>query len=198
MSDGWLKATGCRICHFSGAILYSRPGGIMVHRFLILLLILLCATQVYAEEGELRVAVVNMQKVLNDSVAGKSARKKLESEVSQRQAGLNKVGNEVKRLQEELGKQASLLSAEALQDRKKQLQIKQRDLARQYQDEEEALVRRRAATLQDLVDAINEIVKEIAAKEGYQFVLDLDGRLVIFSSLRIDLTQRVITELDRR
>lgn len=198
MSDGWLKAAECRICHFSGAILYSRPGGKMVHRFLILLLILLCTTQVYAEEGELRVAVVNMQKVLNDSVTGKSARKKLENEVSQRQAGLNKVGNEVKRLQEELGKQAGLLSAEALQDRKKQFQIKQRDLARQYQDEEEALVRRRAATLQDLVDAINEIVKEIAAKEGYQFVLDLDGRLVIFSSLRIDLTQRVITELDRR
>lgn len=170
----------------------------MLHRFLTLLFLCCYVTQVYAEGKGLRVAVVNMQKVLNESTVGKSVRKKLEGQVAERQAGLDKEAAEIKRLQEELAKQGSLLSVEALTEKKKQLQVKQRDLARKYQDEEDLLVRRRGAALNDLVATVNGIVDEIAVKSGYQFVLDLDGRLVLYSSERVDLTQQVITELNRR
>ena len=172
-----------------------------MYRFLLFLLSIILFLQPQsslAENSAAQVAVVNVQSVLNDSQTAKAARSRLEAEVGQRQSHLDKLSVEVQKLEEEFRRQSALLAADALEDKHRQLQSKKRDLGRTYQDEQEALARRRAAALEGLVEKLNSVVNEIAAREGYRIVMDLDGRIVLFASARIDITEEVIRALDSR
>src|SRR5687767_5186068 len=79
--------------------------------------------------------VVNLQKILNDSVIGKAARNNLEAEVKKREAQLEKMKAEVEALQQSLRKQSSVLSKEALKSKAQDLEKKQQQLVENFEEQ---------------------------------------------------------------
>src|SRR5512147_1535870 len=64
-----------------------------------------------------RLAVVDMQQVLNQSARGKAAKQKLDQERSARQHELESRQQELQKMQSELEKQAPVLSEQAKRER---------------------------------------------------------------------------------
>ena len=153
---------------------------------------------VLADAPRSPVVVLDMQRVLNESVAGKAARNNLEDEAKKRRVKVDEVGREVKKLQEELQKQSTLLSGTALEGRKELLEKRQKEYTRLLQDLQEDFTRRNNAEVEKLVKEVDMLVKKIAVDRKYSFILERDLRFVIFATPELDLTDEIIHQLDAR
>lgn len=145
-----------------------------------------------------RVAVVDIQRVIDGSKAGQSAKAALQAEMQSKQQSLFQLGKEVEQMRSELNKQAALLSKEALEKRQIQLTQKETEAKRQIEDQREDLRKGRDRAIGQLVDEIDAAVKQLAAKELYDIVVERDQELVLFVSDDMDISAKVIKVLDSK
>lgn len=156
---------------------------------------LLAGRAAYSEEKAL-VYVVNIQKVINDSVPGKAAKNVVEQELNERRGRLEKLGAEMKALSEELEKQRAVLSEAAFQEKGEKILKQRKELERAANDLREEIARKRDSELNRIVKAIRETVEGVAKEEGYPFVIEKEPGLVLFASDKIDITDRIIDEIN--
>jgi outer membrane protein len=155
-----------------------------------------------AEEGEAQrdnlIAIVDIQRVVNESIIGKAARSNVEAQIKKSKAKLSNLQSDLEKAQAELQKQASVLSASALDERREGLRRKQLDVQRAYQDIQEQLAKLNEREIKKVVDEANKLVDALAQERDYTFVFERDRRSVVYASPRIDITEEVIKALDKR
>jgi outer membrane protein len=144
------------------------------------------------------VAVVDVQKVVNESIIGKAAKSNLEREMQKAKVKLSSMQADFEKQKADLEKQSAVLSATALEERKEGLMKKQRDVQRVYQDAQEQLGRLNEKEIRTVVEEINAVVKDIADDRDYDFVLERDRQAVVYASSGLDITDEVIKALDKK
>lgn len=143
-------------------------------------------------------AIVDIQRVVNESIIGKAARSNVEAQIKKSKAKLSNLQSDLEKGQSELQKQAGVLSASALDERREALSRKQLDVQRSYQDIQEQLAKLNEREIKKVVDEANKVVDALAQERGYTFVFERDRRSVVYASPRIDITEEVIKTLDKR
>lgn len=152
-------------------------------------------THAYAAES---IAIVDVQKVVNDSIIGKAAKSNLEREMQKAKVKLSNLQADFEKQKGALEKQAAVMSKAALEDRRDALMKKQQEVQRAYQDSQEQLAKINDREIRKVVDEINKLVKELADDRKYEFVFERDRQAIVYSSSRIDITQEVIKLLDKK
>ena len=142
------------------------------------------------------IAVVDVQRVVNESILGKAARNNVDAAVKTGTVKLETMKKEMQSLQEGLAKQSSVLSGTALQEKQDSLQKKQRALEEAYQDQQKTLARKNEQEIGKVVSKVDTVVKQLAKEGGYAFVLEKDPRVVVYAGPEIDITKKVIAVLD--
>lgn len=142
--------------------------------------------------------VVDMQRVLDESIAGKAARNTVSEEIKKREAKLQLARNELQRLSQELEKQSALLSEEAAVAKREQLARKERDFQRDVQDHQEDLARKNDEEISKIVRQAQTVIKEISDKRKLPFVLERGDGFVVFVKDEYDLTADIIKALDSK
>jgi outer membrane protein len=169
---------------------------------LILIGMLVLALRVPAWAEDLKVAVVEPQKVLEDTKAGKKIKDSLAEYVQTRQRLLDSEAADLKKIEEDLTKQGATLSPAAKQEKETVLRQKVVAYQRRVQELEVEVRAKKTEMLSGFTKTIEQVVKEIAEKEKIFLVLDKGGNgadtLVIFNNPAVDLTDRVIKEVDSR
>lgn len=140
----------------------------------------------------IRIAVVDLQKALSSSTAGKKAQKQYESEVKEAQSGLDAKKSELANLKKALDKQRSSLNEKALAEKEEEVASTERDLQRSFQDAKEKLQRKNAVLVGELVKSMREVVAELGKREGYSLVLDKNSPMVLYADDAVDITPAVI------
>ncbi|MCO6430184.1 MAG: OmpH family outer membrane protein [Deltaproteobacteria bacterium] len=140
--------------------------------------------------------VVDMQKVINESIIGKAARNNVEEEMKKKRLLLEKMKLEVDKLKEDLAKQSTLLSKDALEKKQEALLRKQRDFERAYQDQRDELARKNYDAMTKIVKEIDAIVAKLADEKQYRMVLEKDSRAVLYVNNRYDISEEVIKRIN--
>ena len=153
---------------------------------------------VYAEDAVEPIYVVDMQRVISESVMGKAAKNTLEAEIKKREGQLQKLSGDLKALKGDLEKQAALLSPEALKEKRESLEKKEREFQRTFQDQREEIGKKNNEEIGKVVKQIDLVVQEIAKERGYRFIMERDSRVVIYADKRLDLTDEVVEALDSK
>lgn len=143
------------------------------------------------------VFTVDMQQVLDQSIAGKAAKNNLKAEAQKEEAKIKLEAAEIQKIREDLDKQAGLLSREALTEKEDNLRQKQEDLAKLARDKQTAMTRHNNEAIEKLINQVNTIVDQIAKAEKIAFVVEKDPRTVIYANPKYDLTTRVIENLNK-
>ncbi len=157
----------------------------------------LVSRQCLADQG-IKYAVVDTQRVINDSIVGKAARNNLEAQIKKGQARLSQLKADFEKQRGDLEKQSSILSGQALEEKREALAKKQVDLQRTVQDLQEDLARKNDAEIGKVIEQISVVVKDLSKSRGYTFVFERDKQLVVYSSDRIDITPEVVEALDKK
>lgn len=154
----------------------------------------LVALSVPAAAADVKIAVVNLQTVLETSVAGKAAQDQLKSQRDKLEADLKQKGNELQELEKRLQRDSMVMSKETREDKEREFRIKASDfqaLQKKYRSDLQDLERQ---LMGDLQKDISALVSEIGKKEGYQLVISNIG--VLYSQPSIDITARLVQELN--
>jgi outer membrane protein len=151
-----------------------------------------------AVDKDSEVAVVDVQRVINESIIGRAARKNVEILVSESKVRLASLKASLETQALELKKQGAVLSKSAMDEKASALEKQQLDLQRKYQDLQEEIARRNSEELSKVVCEVATTVEELAEAHRYVAVFENDRRVVVYHSPRLDITNQVIEILDKK
>jgi outer membrane protein len=151
---------------------------------------MLAATPAYAQE--LKVGVVNSDRILRDSQPARAAMQKLEAEFAKRDKDLQELGARLKTSAERLEKDGPILSEVDRVRRQRELAEADREFQRKQREFREDFNQRRNEELQGLLERTNRIIRQIAEQEKY----DLIVQEAVYFNPRIDMTERVLRALN--
>jgi outer membrane protein len=161
--------------------------------------ILALGTSVMA--AEMKIGVIEPQKVLDGTKAGKKIKDTLQDYVKSRQKIIDLEEDELKKMEEDLVKQSAVLSAEAKKEKEETFRRKMADYQRKVTLLNQEVQTRKKEVLEDFNKTLESIVRNIADKEKLSLVVEKGdngaGALVIYSHPSLDFTDRVIKELDK-
>jgi len=145
-----------------------------------------------AAAQELKLGYVSYERIVRDSAPAKAAAQKLEAEFSKRDRELQDLSAKLKVTAERLEKDAPVLSEADRARRQRELTELDRDLQRRQREFREDLNQRRNEELQNVVERAGRIIRQIAEQEKF----DLIVQEAVFSSPRVDLTEKVMRALN--
>jgi outer membrane protein len=168
--------------------------------FLSLSLVGAPAFKAFADNGgsQAQIFVVDMQRVLDDSIVGKAARSDLQSELKKRESGISSKKGEIERLKADLQKQAAVLSESALMEKQEVIRKKERDLSTEVQGQREELGRKSDAQMKKVLAQIDIVLAEIAKERGNPIFVEKDPRLVLYSDPKLEVTSEVVKRLNEK
>ena len=147
---------------------------------------------------DLRLAFLDAQRILDETKAGKRAKKTMEEYRDSRQKIIDLEENEIKRLQEELFRQQAVLGTDFRRTKEEILQKKLVEYQQQVQEFSRELDGKKRDILLEFNNGLVDVVSRIAEKEGYTFVFDrnAEGGVLLYAKKGFDITDKVIKEYD--
>jgi outer membrane protein len=136
---------------------------------------------------------VHTERILRDSVPAVRAQKKIEAEFQKRDRELAGMAEQLKRLQEELDKNAMTMSETQRRAKEREFGEANREFQRKQREFREDLNQRRNEELAQVVEQANRIIRMIAEQEKFDIIFQ---EMPAYVSPRIDITDKVIKALE--
>jgi outer membrane protein len=140
---------------------------------------------------QIKIGVVNLERVLREAAPAIKAQKKLEKEFAAREQELQKVSKQIKDLQSTLEKETVTMSEAERRTKEQDLARLNLDFQRMQREYREDANLRRNEELASVFERANKAVQEIAATEKFDLIL----QDAVYISPRIDITDKVIKAL---
>ncbi|MBW1988091.1 MAG: OmpH family outer membrane protein [Deltaproteobacteria bacterium] len=144
-----------------------------------------------------KIGLVDLQRILDTSLAGKDAAVKIQQSGQEMEATLKKKGQEINELKQELDRQALVMSREAYTEKARELRIKTNDLKQLQQEYMEEFKRQEARLINEIRTEVFKLVEEIGKRGGYTLILERAEAGVMYIPEGADITDRVITEYNK-
>jgi len=142
-----------------------------------------------------RLAFVNTQRVMDKAPQAQAARELLKNEFAPRDKKIVSMQKELKKLEEELARNAQILSDSVRIARERKITSLKRDIKRARDEFLEDLNLRRNEELGKLQKLISDAIVSVARESGYDIVL---GDTVLYASERVDITDKVLDRLRKQ
>ncbi len=149
---------------------------------------LMMAFSAYAAEG--KIGVVDFQKVLATSNAGKAAKEQITKEGKKMEDDLKTRGDEIEDLRKKFEKESPVMSKEARDEKQRDIRIKIGDaqaLQKKYADEFKTF---EGKLIKQIQKEVFEIVEDIGKKEGYTMIIEKTA--VLYAPESVDITDKLI------
>jgi Skp family chaperone for outer membrane proteins len=164
-------------------------------------LLFVCVNIPVFAQSSVKIAVVDTEKVFQDSVWGKKAFEEIEKASAEWQQKGVQIEKDLTKLEEELTKQRTFLDNKE-EEQKLQDQIDTKTLEGQnlVQQGNTVLRQKQQELMDPIVQEIKDLIKKIAVEEKYDLVLEkqLDiYKIVLYVNPELDMTNRVTVMLDK-
>ena len=136
-----------------------------------------------------KVGVIDLEKTLYETPAGKRASEAFDKTRKAKQAELDKKQKDLQKAASELDKQARILKPDVLAQKKGELEKKFVELQQTYMKLERDLAGERTKLIQDLLKKAGPIIESIAKAEGVTLILDQSA--VLWGDPAVDLTAKL-------
>ena len=137
-----------------------------------------------------KIGVVDIQKILLTSAAGKIAKAEINKNAREMEAALNEKKAEIQKLQETLERESLVMSKEKRDEKEREIRIRVNDiksLKNKFEGDLKALEGRAVQQIQQEFEAI---AKELGKEQGY--LLIITNPVVIYAPNSIDITDELI------
>jgi outer membrane protein len=167
-----------------------------MRRFAIAFLLGTTTLAAAARAQPMKLAYVDVQRAIQETEEGKTARNRLKSEFDQRRAQVDKKSVDLEKMQQEYEKQAPVLSEEAKRKKQEEFQKALLDARKSAGDLQEDMNRQEQQAMGNILQRLQQVVAEIAERESLSFVMD-KGTL-LFAPAAADITNEVVRRYNDR
>jgi outer membrane protein len=143
-----------------------------------------------------KIGVIDLQKILETSAAGKAIQAELKKEKDKMEANLKKKGAEIENIRKRLERESMVMGKEMREEKERESRIKINDFKSLQKRYRSNLQKLEGGLMNRLKTDIDEIVKQIGKKGGYLLIINKFG--VLYSPNSIDITDNVIGKLNAK
>ncbi|MDC9592580.1 molecular chaperone Skp [Xenorhabdus sp. IM139775] len=140
-----------------------------------------------------KIALVNVAEVFQQLPARETVAKQLESEFKGRATELQRMESELQTKIQKLQRDGSTMKASEREKLEKEVMAKRDDFAQKAQNFENDNRRRSTEERNKILNRIQDAVKVVAGKEGYDLVLD--ANTAVYSASSKDITAEVLKQV---
>ena len=150
-----------------------------------------------APPSSVRIAYIDVQRVLARSSAGVAAREQLEREKAVMQKEMDSKRVELEKLRDELEKKGPLMTPEARREKQEGFERRRRDAARMMDDYQKELEKKEQMLLQRVLQELSGVIERVGKEKGYYMIVEKRGASVLYASADADLTDEIIRAYDQ-
>lgn len=143
-------------------------------------------------EAQNKIAIVDIQRALNETEDGRNAKAKLKTLFQRRQKTLDEQQTSLKKMKDNLEAQRNVLSREALGKKLEEYQKALVELQTVYMEYQRELASKEGDLTKDIIARMQKILRRIGQKEGYSLIIERNEAGVIFVPSNLDLTDLLI------
>ncbi len=165
-------------------------------KFMVMALMIAVLASSGLAQQEVKIGVVNSQEVLEKSVEGKRVLAQLQDKDKRNQAELSRRDEEIQELQTRLNTQRLTLTQEALRNLTTDLERKQTERRRFYEDAGREMNETAERLFQKVQNELLPIIEQVGKEKGLDMIFDLAKSGAIYFSPTVDFTQEVISRYD--
>lgn len=145
-----------------------------------------------------QIGVVDLQRVLLDTEAGRRARDVLSNFMKNRQAVIELEEKELKRMEEDLIKQASVLSAGGRKDREELLRRRVAEFQQRANEMNREVQDKQKEVLEGFREKAERVVAKVAQQLGLVVVVEKGkGGPTVYHDAALDISTKVIEEFNK-
>lgn len=149
-----------------------------------------------AARAEVKLGYVDFQRAVHETDEGKATTAALKRDFEEKQKVLTARSEEVKRLQEDLQKQAQILTPEAKAAKGAELERKMMEAQELYIKLQQELSVKEREAARPLQDKMMALAREVAQAEGFTVILD--RAVVVYGADSLDLTGELIRKFNAK
>lgn len=166
-------------------------------KFLVAVAVAALSLPVFAQSTtSMKVAVIDVQRVLATSTAGKAAYERLKKMQDDRVTRAQKMDDEAKSLENEINTKKLSLSEDKLAEMQKQLSDKKIAMQRYAQDADREVSEARDKELAALEQKIKPVIDQLGKELGLAAIFNKYESGLVYASDAIDITDTVIKRFD--
>ena len=139
----------------------------------------------------LRVGVIDMNKILNESDAGQAAKKKMEARYEELKKAIDLKQEEARKIKEEIDKQKVMLGKEKLKEKEDALQAKVNELRQMTQEGEQEMQTRQAELTREVLKSVEGKIDIVVKAEKLDLLLEKTAGVIYFAP-SMDISARVL------
>lgn len=157
---------------------------------------LLSVFSLSAQAQEVSIAVVDVEKILNESAAGKSIQSQLKKRRETFQKEFKDKEDQLMKAEKTLVQQKSDLNAEDFSKKRQEFEKKLLETRNLFQKRRSSLDKGLGKALTDLRKNIIKVTAEVADEGKHQIVLTRDSVVIVEKSM--DITEQVLSRLNKK
>ncbi len=144
---------------------------------------------------EVKLAVMNVQRVLVECAAGKAAKLRFDEKMQELQGRLKVEEDELVAMQNDIEKKSSAWSDDTKQEKMREFQRKRREAQEKAEDARFELKSMQDKELAPILQTLEKVVGDYGDKHGYTMIIDSRAG-VLHVAPGIDITDKLVVELD--
>lgn len=150
-----------------------------------------------ARAEAVKIAVIDVNKILNESAVGKAAKKKIEVRYEEIKKRIEAKQDEAKKIKEEIDKQKILLGKEKLKEKEDALATRVSELRQMTQEGEKEMQTRQGEQTREVLKIIEGQLDKVVKAEKIDLVLDKTQGGVVHYVPALDITDRVLEMVNK-
>jgi outer membrane protein len=177
----------------------KNEGGFM-KRFLVFLLglsMFFCFQASQAAAQTAKIGVVDLDKFQKTSKVFQKTAATMKKKYEELQKKLDDERDALTKLDEDFKKQSMMLSLDAQEDKKRELEKKRRYVKYLYDDYTQEMKDTETEAIKKIMKELEKVVEKIGEKENYTAILEKRTLGLVYFNKAIDLTDRVIEAYDK-
>jgi outer membrane protein len=143
-------------------------------------------------QAQIKVAVIDVQRILQESARGEAVQKELEQLQNEKRGQIEAKQNELAELRKSYAEMSLTLADDRLADMQKQIEDLTISLRRMTDDANVELQKRSETLLKSVEDEVLPIINQVGNEGGYTMIFNKFQSGLIFADEAIDITQQVI------
>ncbi|MBL0318330.1 MAG: OmpH family outer membrane protein [Alphaproteobacteria bacterium] len=143
-----------------------------------------------------KIAVVDTQRIMKESLAAQDAKRQLEALTDKYRKDVAKQEEELGKKEKELGTQKNVLSADAFEQKRKEFKDQYIAAQHKVQDDREKLDKSLADANNKIQNAVKDIINNLAKQQGIDLVMPLNN--TFYTNPSFDITDDVKKQLDAK
>ncbi|HEY7528500.1 MAG TPA: OmpH family outer membrane protein [Candidatus Deferrimicrobiaceae bacterium] len=145
-----------------------------------------------ARAEAIKIAVIDVNKILNESAVGKAAKQKIEVRYGEIKKRIDAKQEEAKKIKDEIDKQKILLGKEKLKEKEEALAARVSELRQMTQEGEKEMQTRQGEQTREVLKIIEGELDKVVKAEKIDLVLDKTQGGVVHYVPALDITDKVL------